>query len=344
MSTAHISREQLLKYRNRALLPQELVAVDAHLSACQDCHDELTALATVPASALSAIREARFDHLTYEQMDAWVENELDQSERELVLAHIGLCAPCARELRAYESYAPAMSAPILTPAQPVASFGEKLRAWFRTPQIAMIAAAVALVAIVAPMMMQHDSSKALTMAQLEALPDSVRGSAKAIVDGDSPARPESLSGLAPNRDVALQYPVSEVVEERQPILRWTPFGSTYSVTVFDASGREIARSGVVTTLHWLVPSPLTRGEEYRWQIESNGQTRSASFRVLDQQSEEKLGEVRASGAGPLAMGAVAENMGLLTLAQQEFQTAKSEQPKSKEATKLLEHVNGLRGR
>ena len=31
MSTTHISREQLVKYRNRVLLPQELVAVDGHL-------------------------------------------------------------------------------------------------------------------------------------------------------------------------------------------------------------------------------------------------------------------------------------------------------------------------
>lgn len=343
MSTTHISREQLLRYRNRALMPQELVAVDGHLGQCQDCRDELSALASVSASTISAVREARFEHITYEQMDAWVENELDQTERELVLSHIGLCAPCARQLQAYESYAPAMSAPIVAPAQPVVSLGEKLRAWFRAPQLAIIAAAVAVVAIVSPFVMR-DSNKELTIAQLEALPDSVRSSAKAVINSDSTARPESLDGLAPNTDSSLQYPVSEIVEERQPILRWKPFGSSYSVAIFDASGREIAHSGIVSGTHWLVPVQLARGEQYTWQIQGNGETRRAAFRVLNDANEEKLEQVRASGAGSLAMGAVAEHMGLLSLAQEQFETLKKEQPKSQDAAKLLDHVNELRGR
>ncbi len=343
MSTTHISREQLNSYRNRALLPQELVGVDAHLARCQECRDELSALASLSASTISAVREARFEHISYEQMDAWVENTLDSTERELVLSHIGLCAPCARQLQAYESYAPAMSAPIVTPAQPVASLGERLRAWLRMPQVAMIAAAVAVVAIVSPFM-TRDSNQALTRAQLEALPDAVRGSAREVIDSNSAERPESLAGLAPNSDASLQYPVSEMVEERQPILRWAPFASSYSVSIFDSAGREVGHSGMINTTHWLVPTQLERGGEYTWRIQANGRTREASFRVLNESSEQKLDQARASGAGSLAIGAVAEHMGLLSLAQQEFQSAKREQPQSKDAAKLLDHVNELRGR
>jgi hypothetical protein len=343
MSTTHISGEQLTNYRNRALLPQELVGVDAHLAGCQACRDELSALASVSVSTISAVREARFEHISYEQMDAWVENTLDSSERELVLSHIGLCAPCARQLQAYESYAPAMSAPIVTPAQPVVSFGEKLRAWLRMPQIAMIAAAVAVVAIVSPFM-TRDSSQALTRAQLEALPDAVRSSAREVVDANSAQRPEALAGLAPNSDASLQYPVSEVVEERQPVLRWTPFASSYSIEILDSAGREIARSGMISATHWLVPMQLERGGEYTWRIQANGRTREASFRVLESSSEQEMEQARASKAGSLAIGAVAEHMGLLSLAQQEFESAKRDQPQSKDAAKLLEHVNELRGR
>lgn len=341
MSATHISPEQLLKYRNRALAPQELVGVDAHLAHCQECRDDLTALASVSASTILAVRQALDEHITYEQMDAWVENELDSTERELVLAHIGVCAPCARQLQAYEAYAPAMSASVIAPAQAILSFGEKLKAWLRMPQLAIIAAAVAVVAIA---VQREDSSRSLTIAQLEALPDSVRSSAKEVINAGSAVRPESLAGLAPNADPSLLYPISEVVEERQPILRWKPFGSSYSVELLDSAGREVARSGVVNSTHWLVPMQLQRGEEYTWQIQGNGETRRASFRVLNGASEAKLDQVRASGAGSLAMGAVAEQMGLLSIAQEEFGRLQKEQPRSKDAAKLLDHVNELRGR
>jgi anti-sigma factor ChrR (cupin superfamily) len=337
----HITREQLLKYRNRALAPQELIGVDAHLAQCQDCRDELTALASVSVSMISAVREALDEHLSYEQMDAWVENELDSTERELVLAHIEVCPPCARQLRAYESYAPAMSASVIAPAQPILSFGEKLKAWLRLPRIAIIAAAVAVVVIA---VQREDSSRSLTNAQLDALPDSVRSSAKDVINAGSAVRPESLAGLAPNADPSLLYPVSEVVEERQPILLWKPFGSSYSIELLDSAGREVAHSGAVNTTHWLVPMQLRRGEEYTWQIQDNGETRRASFRVLNDSSEAKLDQVRASGAGSLAMGAVAEQMGLLSMAQEEFGRLEKEQPRSKDAAKLLDRVNELRGR
>jgi len=148
MST-HLSREQLMKYRNRALLPGELVAIDGHLGKCQDCRRELSDLALSSSTFTSTIREAQSEHITYEQMDAWVDNEMDQTERELVLSHIGLCKPCARQLKAYESYAPVMSAPmVVQPAQPI-SLGDKIRAWFRAPQLAMAAAAVLAIAILA---------------------------------------------------------------------------------------------------------------------------------------------------------------------------------------------------
>jgi len=58
MSTTHISREQLVQYRNRALLPQELVAVDGHLGRCQECRTELAGLA---ASGLPAAEAAEDD-------------------------------------------------------------------------------------------------------------------------------------------------------------------------------------------------------------------------------------------------------------------------------------------
>jgi anti-sigma factor RsiW len=344
MST-HLSREQMVKYRDRELLPGELVAIDGHLGKCEHCRGELAALATSSFSLTSAIRQSRFDHISYEQMDAWVDDELDQTQRELVLSHIGLCQPCARQLKAYESYAPVMSAPIVVqPAQPI-SLADKIRAWFQAPQLAMAAAAVLAIAILGPLVMR-ESSRGLgrDIAQFDSLPDSVRNSAKEVVRDNPAGRPASLAGLAPNADSNLQYPVSEVIEERQPILRWKSFGGSYAVSLYDASHRQIAQRGNLTDTHWLVPAPLDRGETYTWEIASAGETRRASFRVLGDDDQAKLQEVRASKVGPLALGAVAQQLGLLSLAEREFEALTKEKPKSQDAVKLLDHVIEMRGR
>jgi hypothetical protein len=335
MSTTHISREQLIQFRNRALAPQEMVAVDGHLGECQSCREQLAGLGSVPAASIAAVRQARFDHITYEQMDAWVEDQLDQTERELVLSHIGLCAPCARQLKAYEQYAPAMAAPvslITTPAaiqaaQPM-TLADKLRAMFRMPQIALVGAAIAAVLILSPLMM-NKSAQSPSLTSLDRVINE---------------RPAALNGLERNTDQSLVYPVSEVVEERQPILRWKSFGTTYTVAVFDTYGNRIARGMVSEDTHWLVPVALERGGEYRWQIQGDGETRTATFRVLTEADEKKLSEARGTNPGPKALGAVEQQLGLLSLAQQQFEALKRQQPDSEDAAKLLDHVNELRGR
>ncbi len=348
MSTTHISREQLVQYRNRALLPQELVAVDGHLGGCQECRNQLIGLATPPAASIAAVQDARFAHISYEQMDAWVEDTLDQTERELVLSHIGLCAPCARQLKAYEKYAPAMAAPIapaaIQAAQPI-TFGDKIRAMFRMPQIAMLAAAVALVAIVSPLMMDKPG-KHLDIAQIDSLPEAVRAPAREVVNGDLTQRPVALDGLAPNTDASLQYPVSEVVEERQPILRWKSFGGSYTVAVFDTDGRRIARSGRSsrTRIGWF-RCRSSEGPSIAGRSKAMGRTRTATFRAIG--ATPINGSCRRSarpGPGALALGAVAQQMGLLSIAQQQFETLKKQQPNSQDAEKLLDHVNEMRGR
>jgi anti-sigma factor ChrR (cupin superfamily) len=342
----HLSREQLEKYNGRALQPGELIAVDGHLAGCEDCRRDLAEVASPSESMLSAIQHASSEHLTYEQMDAWVDDELDQSERELIAAHTSLCTPCTRQLKAYEGYAPVMSAPIVPPAQPARSISDQIRAWFRIPQVAMGAAAAAVALILGPILLLNAPNKndSLNLAQLDQLPSSVQAAARAVVTAKSLERPDALAGLAPNPDSNLSYPVSEVVEERQPILRWNSFGSSYDVAIFDSEHREVAQALGLADNHWLVPMQLTRGEVYTWEVRAAGQSKSALFRVLDSNDETKLAEVRNSKVGSLALGAVAQQLGLLTLAQTEFQELQKQQPRSKEAEKLLNNVNSLRGR
>jgi hypothetical protein len=68
------------------------------------------------------------------------------------------------------------------------------------------------------------------------------------------------------------------------------------------------------------------------------------FRVLGASEEQTLAQLRASGAGPLALGAVAQEFGLLSMAQREFEKLAKDAPQSPDAAKLLEHVTSLRAR
>src|SRR3984957_19328116 len=112
----HLNEHQLKGYRDRTLPEVELLAVDTHLGGCDPCRDALARLARAKSSqaVISGIDQARFRHLSYEQMDDWVEDRLEPADRELVMAHIGLCPPCARPLIAYKEYAPVRAAPFRT--------------------------------------------------------------------------------------------------------------------------------------------------------------------------------------------------------------------------------------
>jgi hypothetical protein len=304
-----------------------------------------------PAGAmLDAIAQAAGEHLTYEQMDAWVEDEMDQTARELVMAHIGLCTFCATQLKAYESYAPVMSAPVAGPAQLV-PFGERLRAALKWPQVAMIVLAIAVAAL-APAVMRNARSPGRlgvgSFQSLETLPPSLREAARDVVAADTPLRPAALKDLTPNINPQIEYPASEVIEETQPELSWKPFADSYSVSVSDRGGKEIAHATELTGTKWTLSVPLNRGAMYTWEVRAAGSgpadSYSGMFRVLGDSEEQTLAQLRASGAGPLALGAVEQQFGLLSQAQREFEKLAKDSPRSQDAEKLLEHVTALRGR
>jgi hypothetical protein len=317
----------------------------------EDLNDESVTLDHQARAMLDAIGRARSEHLTYEQMDAWVEDEMDQTARELVMAHIGLCTFCAKQLRAYESYAPVMSAPVAGPAQLV-PFRERLRASLKWPQVAMIALAIAVAALAPAVMRNARSSGRLggmeSIQSLESLPPSLREAARQVVTADAPLRPAALKDMAPNVDPQIEYPASEVIEETQPELRWKPFAASYSVSVSDRGGKEIAHATELTGTKWTLSVPLSRGASYEWEVRAEGSGSAdlhrGMFGVLGDSEEQTLAQLRASGAGPLALGAVAQQFGLLSMAQREFEKLAKDSPRSQDAEKLLEHVTSLRGR
>jgi hypothetical protein len=104
MST-HLSAQQVEQYSKRQLAPEELLDAGDHLVVCEACRLKLSNVEQLDNS-LSVLREdfraeARRspEHLTYEQLSGYVDDHLDEVEREIVDSHAVVCAPCKEELR-----------------------------------------------------------------------------------------------------------------------------------------------------------------------------------------------------------------------------------------------------
>jgi hypothetical protein len=368
----HISELQLKGYRDRTLGLGELVAVDSHLGGCEPCRSALARLADgiASTSVVSGIDQARFHHLSYEQMDDWVEDRLEPADREMVMAHIGLCAACARQLIAYQGYASGMAEPVRTAAVPgtqTVQVKQSFWSFLKQPQYALGAAALvaffAIVpftrhsspeqtgAILAPTSTAVDSTipaqntplfdQALNATELDALPDSLRAGAKEVIS-DAGAKPGSLNGLGGSSDRVLEYPLSEVVAETQPVMRWKVFGDTYDVSLSDSRGL-ISRRGGLKDTHFAPPAALVRDRVYTWEVESGGVKHRGTFRVLGENQQRELEQVRAQhGNSHLLMGAVSEELGLLTPARQEFEAMSKDKAQAQQAARLLSHIEMLR--
>lgn len=286
---------------------------------------------------LKSIAQARSEHLTYEQMDAWVEDEMDQTAREWVVAHIGLCEFCAKQLAGYESYAQTMSGPIAAPAKLI-PLGERMRAAFGWPQFAMAALAIVVV-VLAPIVIKNARTFGSDTKALESLPPALRQAAESLVKTNTPLRPAVLTDVTPNVDPRVVYPAGEVIEDITPTLRWNadPANGTYTVGIVGEN--QSVKSEELSATQWTVPIELHRGGKYVWWVRSGDEVHQGSFRVLGASEEQTLAQLRASGAGPLAMGAVEEQFGLLTSAENEFEKLKSE-----EGSKLIHNVDSLLGK
>jgi len=328
----HLNERQLQGYRDRTLPLGEQMAVDAHISACKECRAALTADA---GPVLAAIEQARFRHLSYEQMDDWVEDRLDQGARELVMAHIGLCAACARQLIAYQEYAPAMAAPIRTiqvAAAKAVTQKQSFWAFLKQPQYALGAAALLAFFIITPLTRHSAPPESSGAILAPAAADSKVPESAPLLDSErlaardvpaaSVAKPAALKGLESPEAGMLQYPYAEVVEETLPALKWKAFGDSYAVTLYDSRHNMIARRTGVTETQWTPTSALTRGAVYMWEVESGTQRYRATFKVLSEAQYKDLQNAREQHRGdPAAIGAVCEQFGLLAAARTEFEAA-----------------------
>jgi anti-sigma factor RsiW len=129
----HLSTEQISRYRERLLSAREILAVENHLTLCPECRDraynpqELQSAFHSLRGGLQAAPETA-EHLSYEEKKAYITDQADPLEREVVESHVASCSQCATELKSLRQFAAMMEAHQASVAAPKLSWWEKFLA------------------------------------------------------------------------------------------------------------------------------------------------------------------------------------------------------------------------
>lgn len=247
------------------------------------------------------------------------------------------------------------------PAKPSSAGG--FNAAIRSPQVVLMVIAGVAVAILGPYALYqafpHPKATAssaatpaekrgidLDVTELDGLPASLKAGAMLLLTTEVPEPPDSIADLPVATGTDLLRPVSEAVEETQPVLSWSPiFGQPpYTVSVMDERGQVIGRVQGMQNTSWTVLTPLRRGAVYTWQVSvaSAGASENASFRVLDDGQATLWKATLASHRDShLLLGLVAQQLGMLTIAEREYTALTKEFPDSNTAGLLLDNVSQL---
>ena len=147
---AHLSNEQIHAYRQRSLLGKELLDISEHIGTCEACRARLVS----PAERADRIRTFKLSlqaepvHLSYEEVEAYVDGTMAAADRTAAEAHTRACRTCATDLHeilALRRELEPIRAVLLEPERR-AGFWKRLMDW-RGGLVLAGAAACALLAI-----------------------------------------------------------------------------------------------------------------------------------------------------------------------------------------------------
>jgi hypothetical protein len=234
---------------------------------------------------------------------------------------------------------------------------------FRSPEVVLMIVAGVAVAILGPYSLYLLSPHApkvsvqekqsgppgidLDVSEIDTLPDSLRQGAMLLLTTETPELPDALANMAVASGENVLRPVSEAVEETQPVLYWSAAFAEppYSVAVSDERSQVIARAQGIQNTSWMVLTPLRRGGEYTWQVTVMGASEQASFRVLDDGQVMLWRAMQAAHKDShLVIGLVAQQLGMLAIAEREYTALTKAFPDSNTAALLLNNVSDLRNR
>lgn len=97
----HLSQDDMQNYLDRSLGPEKLVIADDHLAECDVCREKARSSGgrqMADLSQLLADPDLHDGHLSYEQLESYVDGKIGEIEKEIVDFHKGVCRGCLDEL------------------------------------------------------------------------------------------------------------------------------------------------------------------------------------------------------------------------------------------------------
>ncbi len=311
--TGHPSGDELQRYRDRQLSPEDLLRVDDHIAGCERCRESIDPPAV--AGAAAALRAALVG-------EAAAASGAGLPARWMALAAalvLGLAGVWTLT-RSHAPDEPAVSS--VAEASPVSKPAGTL------PDRAVRLARYAL------------DTGALWL-DPQTL-DLVRGASRSRGGGET--RPFAL--VSP---IAVSVASDRPVFHWSPL----PGATAYVVTVSDAAYRQAVESPPVGATEWRPPAPLARGRVYVWQVSArtaSGEKTApgpldpeACFRVLEAARLVELQATERAAAGaPLVLAAAQAADGLFDEAEAELVAFSARVPDDAVVRRLLEDLRRRR--
>lgn len=381
----HLSAEEITSYRQRRTPPEELLRVDDHISQCAECRERLFSPSELGAldrylkrSDVVSQVAPRSEHLSYEQLEAFVDGKMSSPTRKGVEAHLRACQLCADEARDLNTFKVELKAS----AVGTKGWGPFFRRWLTLQRIAFAIATAAVIVLAidvarwrsgpskeSPSVLTAKSSlpNKETLEVINQLPVNDQSAIREAVFQERIKSPDVLGGLRAKQQTLLgelqentQFevlsPVGEVVPDELPVFQWKPTAKarSYSVTISDTHLKQVESSGPLKAMKWTPKHPLKRGETYVWQVTAlldGGKVVSApsppspeaKFKVLDQGKMDEI--TRFQEAHPeshIALGILCAQAGLLEKAEHELELVPQNDPEHELAGKLLKRIQELR--
>ena len=181
--------------------------------------------------------------------------------------------------------------------------------------------------------------------ELNNLPPDLSGGAAIILSVEEPQLPVSLTDLPEASGVGLVYPVTEAIETTQPTFSWNLFERVpFKIVVKDRDNKVVGQAQNLFNTSWVLQGKLLPGETYSWEVTAgNGEVQTASFVVMTIEDSAEWQRIRSQfKESPLARGLAAEQFGLLSVAEREYQELARQFPRAEAPARLLANVMSLR--
>ena len=278
----HLSGQMVKNYRQRLLSAAELLAAHDHIDLCETCRLQLFKIEQVPAEAstprvaINNLADIIAEHPDFEDFAAYVDDQLDAIDREILRSHVEVCHGCAGELRDLLGFKAALAnAPhertvIETAASPQSQLWRRwrfFRPWAQPQFAGALAVSLVFIGMAVWIALRSDSSR-----EIEIVKSGPTAPAAEIAGSQalpSPAQTKSPEEIA----VALNDGVGRItidkagritgLESLTPVYRatvrtvLTKQAAQTSRAVADLVGRaEVLMGGPETSLSFALTTPV----------------------------------------------------------------------------------------